>query len=258
MTEYEAGIIQSEYRGNNTYFIRLACEEISKQANPGQFIQIRTGNGTDPFLRRTFSMCGSDSLNGEISVLIETIGQGTDLICGNKRGNPINIIGPLGNGFDINPAEKGFSLLVGGGIGGAPLLFLSEKLKTSGNKFGFLLGGKTKEAVDVYKGMFSDISYATDDGSYGFHGFVTELLEMKIKEKKPVFIYSCGPAAMMKKVSSISEKYGIECQVSLEEKMACGIGACYGCVVELANGNMARICREGPVFKSTEVYTVEK
>ena len=129
MQEYEAGILRTEFRGNNTYIIDLSCEAFAHEVVPGQFVHIRTGCGTDPFLRRAISVFEAAPERGEIKLMIEVVGQGTEMLCSMRRGSTVNIIGPLGKGFDLHLGGNETCVLVGGGIGAAPLVFLARKLK---------------------------------------------------------------------------------------------------------------------------------
>ncbi|MFC1538290.1 dihydroorotate dehydrogenase electron transfer subunit [Candidatus Latescibacterota bacterium] len=259
MHEFEAGIIRTEYRGNNTYIIDLYCSEIAREVVPGQFIQVRTENSTDPFLRRSISVCGSFPERGEIRIMIDVVGPGTDNVCSRKRGASLNIIGPLGKGFDVNLGGSNLCILVAGGIGAAPLIFLAEHLKQYTNSpVLFMFGARNSEALGIINGLIPDgvkIINATDDGSTGFHGYVGTLFEKKISKINPGAVFTCGPEVMMRNVASVSMKSGVPCQVSFEEKMACGLGACYGCVVEHNDGRMLRSCVDGPVFLADEVYS---
>ncbi|MFC1607885.1 dihydroorotate dehydrogenase electron transfer subunit [Candidatus Latescibacterota bacterium] len=255
MHEYEAGIIQTENRGNFTYIVTLSCETIAREVVAGQFVQVRVGTGTDPFLRRTFSVFGVDRSRGLVKLMIDAIGPGTELLAGTKHGCSLSVIGPLGNGFDLTDISS--CLLVAGGVGIAPLLFLSESLKTKiAGPVEFMVGTQTAGVHEAYDGLYGDnltVLRATDDGSLGYKGFVTVLLEARLGTMKPDCIYTCGPHQMMKAVAAIAEKHGIRCQVSLEERMACGVGACYGCTVQLQDGSMVRTCVDGPVFDAHEV-----
>ncbi|MDP2982384.1 MAG: dihydroorotate dehydrogenase electron transfer subunit [Candidatus Latescibacter sp.] len=257
MREYEAGILRTERRTPGGYIIEVACGEIAQNAVPGQFVQARAGRGTDPFLRRTFSICGSRPEYGIISLMIDVVGLGTALLCSLKRGEMLNLVGPLGNGFDQSLGGNGSVVLVAGGFGAAPLLFLAESIRQSGKRPAvFLMGGKTVTHLSLIEGLICEsvsVLEATDDGSRGYHGLVSFLLEERMGELSPGALYACGPRPMMKAVAKIAKKSGVPCQVSLEERMACGIGVCLGCAVRMADGSMVRSCKEGPVFDADEV-----
>ena len=257
MYEYEAGIIRTECRGEKTCIIHLSCDAIAREAVPGQFVQVRVGDGTDPFLRRTFSIYGVDREHGLIKLMLDIVGRGTEQMAAIQCGEFLNIIGPLGKGFDLEPNKKGTCVLIAGGVGTAPLFFLSDRLIQSEKKqIIFMIGTRTASAHSAYEGMFDEhvsVMKATDDGSAGYHGTVSDLLEKHIESIHPSVLYTCGPHLMMKAVAVIARKKGIRCQVSLEERMACGLGACYGCAVRLRDGSMVRSCVDGPVFDANEV-----
>jgi len=295
MHEYEAGIIRTESRGGSIYIVHLSCGEVAREAAPGQFVQVRVGTGTDPFLRRTFSIYGVDRDRGHIRLLIEVVGPGTGQITAARHSDCLKIIGPLGKGFDldgirldsveidrINKMNKMKKqnhvnlvppniVLVAGGAGIAPLIFLAETL-VQGKNIVFMVGARTAAIHHAFTGLipsFSDVEKhgrvslleATDDGSLGYHGFVTGLLEDYLASLNkrlqslayPDIVFTCGPDPMMKAIAAITARAGIRCQASLEERMACGMGACYGCAVPLKDGRMARSCVEGPVFDAHEV-----
>jgi len=257
MQEYEAGILRTKLLTNNIYLIDLSCDAVACESVPGQFVQVRVGYGTDPFLRRTFSVCGADPERGEIILMIKIKGHGTKILCSIKKGKTINVIGTLGNGFDLHLGGRGPCVLVAGGMGVAPLVFLANKLKQSIKRTViFMMGAQNSGELSIIDGLIAEgteIMTATDDGSSGFHGFVSKLLQENISLINPAAIYACGPFQMMKAVAAIAKNKSISCQVSLEERMACGVGACFGCAVELSNGQMARTCVDGPVFFADEI-----
>ncbi len=257
MYESEAGIIQTENCGGKTCIIHLSCDAIAREAEPGQFVQVRVGSGTDPFLRRTFSIYGADKKHGLIKLMYDIVGSGTEQLAAVKRGTCLNIIGPLGKGFDTGTGNNGDSILVAGGIGAAPLFFLADRLKKPGSKkIIFMIGARTASAHTVFEGLFGDhisVMRATDDGSAGYHGTVSDLLKARLDSINPAVMYVCGPHPMMKAVAAVAAEAGIRCKVSLEERMACGLGACNGCAVRLRDGSMVRSCVDGPVFDAYEV-----
>ena len=259
MYEYEAGILRTEYRGNNSYLLDISCEPVAREVVPGQFVQVRTGCGTDPFLRRTFSVCDADPEKGEIKLMIEVKARGTSILCSMKRGEIVNVIGSLGKGFDLHFGGDGPCVLVAGGVGAAPLLFLARELvRKARRQVFFMMGARNSEGLHVIHGLLKKdiiVYTATEDGSSGFYGLVSKMLEENIETISPAAIYTCGPDAMMKEIASIAKDAGIPCQVSLEERMACGIGVCYGCTVQFCDGRMVRTCVDGPVFNADEVFS---
>ncbi len=264
------------------YYFHLIIEapKIIRVAKPGQFVNIRLNDGYEPLLRRPFSIHRVKGKN--IEILYEIVGKGTEILSQKKTGGYLDIIGPLGNGFSYELSTKNYqtSILVAGGMGVAPLLFLAERLVHSPQcpsvhrKSLVLIGAKTKSRIlceKEFKKLGYNVKISTDDGSRGFKGKVTELLEdiivasrksqvasLNIKKhgicdlRHETIIYACGPRLMLKEISLISQEYKIPTQVSLEEHMACGIGACLGCVVNTRDG-YKRVCKEGPVFKTDEI-----
>lgn len=240
------------------YKMVLDAPSVARAAKPGQFVNILASDKFEPLLRRPFSIHNvSDS---KLEILYRVVGKATELFSQKKPGEKLNVLGPLGNGFDLKK-KKGRITLVGGGIGIAPLIFLAEKLAEVKSKKGkvkitALIGAKNKKHIlcaDELKNLGCEVKIATEDGSFGFKGLITELLKQNIKTKdRPRTIFSCGPKPMLKETANISKKYNIATQLSLEEHMACGIGACFGCVVNTKHG-YKRVCKEGPVFDIKEI-----
>lgn len=225
---------------------------IAKQAKPGQFVEVKITGENAPFWRRPFCICRADK--DCIELLIKEVGRGSALMRQKNTGDVLDIIGPLGNSFSIK--GKQHALLVGGGFGVAPLLFLAEQLKAKGISADVMIGGRCEEDLLLRKEMKmtgAAVSCSTDDGSFGTKGLVTKILEKKLAalDNKAV-IYCAGPWPMMKAVSKIAGRHDLPCQASLEEVMACGLGVCNGCVVKIA-GTFKRVCNDGPVFNSHEV-----
>jgi len=251
MNQVNAKVIKNIEVTPDYYKMILDAPSIARAAKPGQFVNILVSDKFEPLLRRPFSIHRVS--NSKLEILYRVVGKATELFSQKRPDEILNILGPLGNGFNLK-FKKGRIILVGGGIGIAPLMFLSEKL--AGNKILVLIGAKNKKhilCVDEVKNAGYEVKIATDDGSFGFKGLVTELLKQNIKAKnKPTTIFACGPKPMLKEIASISKKYNIAAQVSLEEHMACGIGACFGCVVNTKHG-YKRVCKEGPVFDTKEV-----
>ncbi len=242
------------------FLLGFNSPHIASESRPGQFVMVRVNEGIDPLLRRPFSIF--DVRDKDIvCILYKTVGHGTGLMSLKKAGEKISVMGPLGRGFSI-PDGKLHAILVGGGIGIAPLHFLTHALKDTPMEFmaGF---GKSGDIIPLEpaSGRALGISIATDDGSAGYPGMVTGLLDeylsRNIYEKDSMAIYACGPLAMLKKVSSIASGRNIPCQVSLESLMACGLGACQGCAVKIpAQDNNAfyrHVCKDGPVFSSQDI-----
>lgn len=214
---------------------------------PGQFAEIRVDGSSTTFLRRPISINYVDRKKNEVWFLIQLVGDGTRKLATVQSGDTVNVIMPLGNGFSIpeNPQTK--VLLIGGGVGTAPLLYLGEVLQKKGYKPAFLLGARSKNdllQLDLFK-LLGDVYTTTEDGSYGEKGYVT--MHSVLKENKFDLIYTCGPKPMMMAVAKYAAANGIECEVSLENTMACGVGACLCCVENTQEGHVC-VCKEGPVF----------
>ena len=242
--------------------LKFYSPEMVKLAQPGNFVHIRVSPTNPPLLRRAFSIHSIDSKIKTFDVLFKAVGPGTEVLSQKKFKDRVNILGPLGNNFSY-PKPKGKVILVAGGIGIAPLFFLASFLirnkELDPKRIDFLYGEKSKKdlvCLDDLKELKVSLFLATEDGSSGFKGLVTELFLRKRKnsfKSRDTIIYSCGPQKMMEKMAEISKRYDLCCQLSLESHMPCGIGACMGCVVKYGDKAYKRICSDGPVFDAQEV-----
>ncbi|WP_315509998.1 dihydroorotate dehydrogenase electron transfer subunit [Alloprevotella tannerae] len=217
---------------------------------PGQFVNIRITNSPATFLRRPISINYVDESKNEMWLLVHSVGEGTRRLACLKAGDLLDCLFPLGNNFS-RPLKNGRYLLIGGGVGTAPLLFLGKKLKEFGSEPVFLLGGKREEdllQLDLFRKL-GDTYTTTEDGSLGTKGFVTD---HKVLEDTFEGIYTCGPKPMMKAVVKVAKSRNINCEVSLENLMACGLGACLCCVEKTVKGNVC-VCTEGPVFNANQL-----
>ncbi|MDW7710765.1 MAG: dihydroorotate dehydrogenase electron transfer subunit [Deferrisomatales bacterium] len=247
-------VVHRENVGGEYHRLRLRPAE-PFAARPGQFAMVKVAEGLDPLLRRPLSIHrvpASDT--GEFEVLFRAVGTGTRRLAHARVGDTLEVLAPLGRGFRL---EEGRALLVGGGIGVAPLLFLAEELLGRGVGPKLLLGGRADRDVlchDDFSCLAVPCSLATEDGSLGEPGLVTRLLEREL-EGGPgdAVVYACGPAAMLAAVAQLCREAAVPCQVSLEAHMACGVGACLGCVVPGTREPYLRVCKEGPVFDAAEV-----
>lgn len=241
---------------NDQYILKLKAPGIAMQAEPGQFVQLKQGNGLDPLLRRPFSIHTVSRSEGAVFIHYMTVGRGTKQMNGLSAGDTVSLLGPLGRPFDTDIADKEI-ILVGGGIGQAPLRFLAEKLAEKNNRIYTILGAREKSGLEnriCFEEYCRTVSLSTEDGSLGIQGFATLWLEKMIPELKPARVYSCGPMVMMKAVKTIAERNGVPCQLSLEANMACGVGVCLGCTVRGTEENYyPKVCKDGPVFWSGEV-----
>jgi len=258
MSQYQenATIIRFEQLNNTNIRLTLQTEDIATAAKPGQFVMIRAGRSKDPLLRRPFSIHQTSS-TGRIQILFKVIGRGTGLLAHCKEGEKLSVFGPLGRGFRIDPQKS--ACVIGGGIGIAPLLFLAKRVcRTKKNTDAdiIVLGGKTRDDVEPLLNDFHcldlGVMVATDDGSLGLHGMATDVLKT-LDLPKNCTVYCCGPEPMMKEVFRQCQKKKIECQVSVESFMACGMGACLGCNVEARRGGYVHVCSDGPVFNAEDL-----
>ncbi|MHC2994943.1 MAG: dihydroorotate dehydrogenase electron transfer subunit [Candidatus Atribacteria bacterium] len=244
------------------YLIKLLAPFVAQQAIPGQFVHIKCSQDYHPLLRRPLSIHRIDKEKGEIFILFQVVGTGTKLLAQMAVGDDLNILGPIGNGFNIYPESQKI-MIVGGGIGVASLLALAEKSIADGKEVRVLIGATTKELVlseSSFRELGTQVEVATEDGSYKYKGLVADLLKEVIQRWLPDQIFACGPKSMLRKIADIALNYNINCQVSLEERMGCGIGACLGCVCKIKQKqnneekyHYKRVCVDGPVFKANEV-----
>ncbi|MDD6308665.1 MAG: dihydroorotate dehydrogenase electron transfer subunit [Clostridia bacterium] len=218
------------------YDLRLYAPEIARKAQPGQFLHIQTGGG---LLRRPISIC--DVMGDIVRVIFAVRGDGTKALANQKAGEILDVLGPLGTGFHVEGKKPA---VIGGGIGIFPLLFLCKQLI----KPKIYLGFRTKEQMVLTDAFatFGEVHIATDDGSFGYHGRVTDLAD---KEDADVY-YACGPAPMLRAVQKIAGDTPM--QLSMEERMGCGIGGCAVCVCKV-NGHYEKVCQKGPVFNGKEL-----
>lgn len=232
--------------GPNYALLTLQSEETLPAVEPGQFAQVRIDGSKETFLRRPISIC--DAGENYVKLLVRRAGPGTDALIRTKEGATVNCMLPLGHGWTI-PAKADPELrllLIGGGVGVAPLLALGKKLKGSGFKPEFLLGARSESdllLLDEFRSL-GTVHITTDDGSAGTHGVVTAHKRLTLPADQ---IYCCGPMPMMKAVALSAARLGAPCEVSLENVMACGLGACLCCVEKTMRGNVC-VCTDGPVF----------
>ena len=238
----------------STYWMTLEVgkmvEELGLRA--GQFLHVACGEGN--LLRRPISVALTlaDEPENTAALIFEVKGEGTRWLSQRKVGDQVDVLGPLGNGFTVE--EGGRYLLVGGGIGVPPLLGYAEAFhKDSVAVLGFRSADRVILA-DRFQDACKEAYLCTDDGSMGRHGFVDAQVEdILAKDKDFTAILACGPKPMLKNVAKVAAKFGVPCQVSMEERMACGVGACLGCAIQMADGSMKHVCKDGPVFYAQEV-----
>jgi len=269
MKQFRAKILSNQKIAPDHYVLSFKNPKIAKETHPGQFFNIKVSDSCGPLLRRPF---GAHKINkGTIEILYKVVGKATAILSSRIKGSSLDILGPLGNGFDMSfpprviPAKAGIyargklqreSILVAGGHGVAPLYALAESI----SKATVLIGAKTKAHVVCekdFKKLGCKVRVATEDGTKGYKGLITDLLKKNINRQtgKPasrLTIYACGPKPMLKEVARLVFRHDIPCQVSLEEYVACGIGTCLGCAIKV-RGGYKLICKDGPVFDAEEV-----
>ncbi|MGE5557949.1 MAG: dihydroorotate dehydrogenase electron transfer subunit [Bacillota bacterium] len=258
----ETGIVTENHPVCPSYYrMRIKAPKIAEQAQPGQFVHIRCSRESGLLLRRPISIHQIRKDRQEIAMLFRAVGRGTAALSRFEPGDAVDLLGPLGKGFSI-PKKSGNILLVAGGMGIAPFFALAEDVKRTGSKVLLLYGARTGDELSC-AGEFTrigcSIRTATEDGSSGLKGFVTELMVPDLLRIQD-YVYLCGPKPMLKKAVAICRNFGLPGEVSLEEHMACGIGACLGCVCRVADADSNRresrykkVCTDGPVFSMEEV-----
>lgn len=257
--EVRAKILRHQRLGGDCFRLVLLCPEIARHARPGQFIMLRVSPGKDPFLRRPFGFARlfppkggrRPEEKGSIEVWYQVVGSGTFLLSKLREGERMDVLGPLGRGFWREDGQRE-AILIGGGIGIAPLLAWAEELKGPGRRkrgrgapeeFGLLVlvGGKGQERIlggREFRRLGIEPQVATEDGSLGLRGMATDLLERELitKSHPGATLYACGPLPMLDRVAQISLQFDLPCQVLIESRMACGVGACLGCAVKVQVG----------------------
>ena len=244
-------VIRKETLAKECYRLVIRCPEIANKAVAGQFAHVRA----DGFmLRRPISICEVDRESGTLTLVFEVRGEGTKVIAELREGDLIDMIAPLGNGFTLEEGKK--VVLIGGGIGTPPMLQCAKFYKENAT---VITGFRNASAVilqDDFKRTGANVILCTDDGTAGEKGFVTAALRRVLESEGADLICACGPNGMLKGVVALANEFGVECEVSLEERMGCGVGACLVCACKsVKNGEAyyARVCKDGPVFDSKEV-----
>ncbi len=263
-----AALITEKERWGDYYLLTLESPDMARETAPGQFLMVKVAAGSRPLLRRPFSI--HDRRDGSLDLFFKVAGEGTALLAERKSGEALDIIGPLGKGFDLKLGAKGRkpadapTLAVGGGRGIAPLVFLAAEMRKIGRPLKLLYGGRSLADVPLKDSLGTkgfDLTCSTDDGSFGFKGLVTELLRKEIRESSVSAVYACGPEPMLRAVDRIAAAAGLPSELSLEARMGCGFGACWGCVQRIRkNGEQGwvKICEDGPVFSGGDVAWMEE
>ncbi len=243
-------VTENSQLNQNYCLIKLTTTDdtLLPEMYPGQFVEVRVDGSPTTYLRRPISVNFVDKNKNELWLLVQAIGDGTKMMCKYEKGDIVNLLLPLGNTFTI-PEKNGDKelLLIGGGVGTAPMLFLGARLKEQGFNPKFLLGARSKNdllQLDDFR-EYGEVFCTTEDGSFGEKGYVTD--HTVLKNTRFSAIYTCGPKPMMVAVAKYAHHNQIECEVSLENMMACGFGVCLCCVEKTSEGNVC-VCTEGPVF----------
>ena len=253
---------------NDAYFnLDISLSTPLASVNAGQFVMFKNLEDNSTFLPRPFSIYSIEKNNDgtiiSIGLLIKGVGKGTMNLKEIKEGTPVSLLGPLGNGFTV-PDDQQLTIAVAGGIGIAPFLMLGRQLRGTGRSFSVLYGGKSLQDKNILREFEEEgfeIRTASEDGSFGEKGLVTALLFERMEsmaDKQSCLILACGPEPMLRAVAFEAVRQRIDCQLSLESRMACGIGTCHGCVIPVRDNDgtltYERVCKEGPVFDAKKFY----
>jgi len=246
-------VVENKHLNKTNSLIRIKSQAELPIIKPGQFMNIDISNCKEIFLRRPFSVFEVDQSNNVISIIVKVLGRGSATLAEIGIGERLSVIFPLGKEFTM-PDKKDKILLIGGGSGTAPMLFLAKESGLAPENVHILLGARTEDDhIDVSEyQQYGIIHYSTDDGSLGEKGFVTQHSVFRNNLKSFDRIYACGPDAMMKAVAKNAREAGVFCEVSLENIMACGFGVCLCCIEPTTRGNLC-VCTEGPVFNINEL-----
>lgn len=250
------GIVRQNIALTDTlWLMKVEVEEIGVQLQPGQFVHVQLPGMEGHILRRPFSVYYTEDNNKVLAILYQVVGYGSAHMTTLNPGAVVSVMGPIGQGWSV-PSNASKVLLVAGGVGGAPLYLHAEALKAAHVDMDVVLGAQTEKALvveDRYKTLLGkDLLIATDDGSKGRKGFCTEVVKDCVQAQNYDYVYCCGPEPMMRIVSELCLEAGLPTFISLEKRMACGIGACLSCIVETKQGRK-RSCVDGPVFDAAEV-----
>lgn len=253
MLQEFASIVGARTVAENIQILSFAAPRMAPLVRAGQFINIKVDDTKDPLLRRPFSV--HDVEGSVLSVMFNVVGRGTAVLARKQKGEPIDLLGPLGKPFGVDSPSFEHAVLIAGGMGVAPMPLLSRALRMAGKQVTTFLGARTKSAA-VVEGL-DTLRLATDDGSAGFHGTVVALAREALAQVAPakVKLFACGPTPMLRAVKQMALALDLQCEVSLEGAMACGFGICQGCPVETVGGpkKYLLMCKDGPTFDARSV-----
>ncbi len=268
MKDIHTTIVTNQEIASGYFRMKVLAPGFGHKVMPGQFVMVKVRKLNDPFLRRPFCVFRVGSLPAEsdglppreyLELVYKVVGRGTEILSSLQHGERVSILGPLGNGFDLDAIGEDL-LLVAGGIGVAPLYMLGEAC-AAGKKVRLLLGGRSRDdilAVTDFERLGIETYVSTDDGTLGEKGLVTEVLAQSLAARAPSAVVACGPMPMITEVRRICRDYNVPLQVSLEALMACGVGACLGCMVKGvghcdADPRLLTVCKDGPVFRDQDI-----
>ena len=247
----QAKVLDKQELAKGVFLLVAESPAVARQCAPGQFVMLRLTSMADPLLRRPISIAGADAKQGTLKLICRVVGHGTELLSTTQPGDTLDIMGPLGSGFELSGRKP---LLVGGGIGLAPLLYVAESYCPEPVEV--LAGGRSHDElfwVELFKQTCRKVHVSTDDGSMGICGTCADALPDLLKNGGYDMLLTCGPRPMMQRVAAEAAKAGIRTQISLEERMACGLGACRACTCSASDGTARQVCKDGPVFWAEEV-----
>lgn len=256
----EAEVLSVEEAAAGVFLLSLRSGRITRSCGAGQFVMVRPIEGWGRCLMRPISVCDADRGRGTLKLLVRVAGKGTGRIARLTAGEAALVMGPLGSGFRVRGGERnaGSCVVVAGGIGVAPMPLLVRALRARGRRVHFVYGARTREGLcmdgEIEKRGCA-VTIATDDGTAGLRGTACDAMRRLLDRVggKPE-IFACGPMPMLKAVAEEAGSRGLRCQVSVEQRMACGVGACLGCAVRTSDGSCAMVCRDGPVFEAERIF----